>query len=74
MVCLYVCEETGRFDTESFQITPEALKLHKNFDLFTYTEFARGQENIWGKYPSFFKSSTWSHLHLDQVNVYRNDL
>ena len=25
------------------------MKLHKNdFDLFKYTEFARGQESIWG--------------------------
>ena len=34
------------FDTESFQFAPEAMKLHKKFDLFKYTEFARGQESI----------------------------
>ena len=62
------------FDTESFQFAPEAMKLHKKFDLFKYTEFARGQESIWGEYSSFFKPSTWNYLHLDQVNMYRNDL
>ena len=63
------------FDTESFQFASEAMKLHKKFDLFKYTEFARGQESIWGEYSSFFKPSTWNYLHLDQaVNMYRNGL
>ena len=50
------------------------MKLHKKFDLFKYTEFARGQESIWGEHSSFIKPSTSNYLHFDQVNMYRNDL
>ena len=49
-------------------IRSQALRLHENFDQFEY------RLHIWGEYPSFFKPSTWNCLHLNWINLYRNDL
>ena len=48
-------------------IRSQALRLHENFDQFEY------RLHIWGEYPSFFKPSTWNCLHLNWINLYRND-
>ena len=64
---VYEGRETGRFDTRT-----QAVKLHKNFDHFKKS-LQLNRKNILGEYSSFFKPSTWNYLHLDGINLYRND-
>ena len=51
----------------------QAVKIHKNFDPFKYS-LRVNNTKTWGKYSSIFKPRTWNYLHLDWINMYRNDV
>ena len=63
---LVAATETGHFDTNS------SSEIAQKFRLLS-VKLAIEQENILGEYSSFFKPSTWNHLHLEGINLYRND-
>ena len=60
------------FDTSRFDPNSSSMKLHKNFDYFTYS-LRVNKKNILGEYSSFFKLGKWKYLQLHWINLYRND-
>ena len=60
-------KQTFRYKVMSLQVVlirPQALKLLKNFDHFTYN-LRLNDKNILSDYSSFFKPSTQNYLHVD---------
>ena len=55
-----------------FPIRTQEVKLQTNFDHFKYS--LRVNKKTFGmEYSSFVKPSSWNCLHLDWINLYRND-
>ena len=65
--------ETGRLDAKSFRYELKLFNCTK-IPFISSIVSAWTEKNILGEYSSFFKLRTWNYLHLDRINLYRNDL
>ena len=64
--------ETDRFDAKSFRYELKLFNCPK-IPFISSIVWASTEKNISGECSSFFKLRTWYYLHLDRLNLYRND-